>query len=67
MMEIKLNGENRQVTDGITLQILVNELKVPNRAMAIAVNRQVVTKAKWTGYVLRAGDVVELVRAIGGG
>ncbi|MBS7327136.1 MAG: sulfur carrier protein ThiS [Oxalobacter sp.] len=67
MMEIRLNGENRQVADGITLQALVDELKVPNRAMAIAVNRRVVTKTKWAEHVLQAGDVVELVRAIGGG
>jgi len=67
MMEIKLNGEGRQVADGTTLQALVSELGLPNRAMAIAVNRRVITKAKWGECVLQAGDVVELVRAIGGG
>lgn len=66
-MEIRLNGENREVADGITVQQLVVELNAPNRAMAIAVNRKVITKAKWGECVLQPGDVVELVRAIGGG
>ena len=66
-MEIRLNGENREVADGITVGQLLVELNAPNRAMAIAVNRRVVTKTKWAEHVLQAGDVVELVRAIGGG
>ena len=66
-MEIRLNGENRQVTDGISVQALIDELNVPSRAMAIAVNRHVVTKAQWAEHALQQGDVVELVRAIGGG
>lgn len=66
-MEIRLNGENRQVTDGISVQALIDELNVPSRAMAIAVNRRVVTKAQWKQHALQPGDVVELVRAIGGG
>ncbi len=66
-MEIRLNGENREIADGTTLAQLVVELNAPNRAMAIAVNRKVITKAKWGESMLQPGDVVELVRAIGGG
>lgn len=66
-MEVRLNGENREIADGTTLAQLVVELNAPNRAMAIAVNRKVITKAKWGECMLQPGDVVELVRAIGGG
>lgn len=66
-MEISLNGEPRLVEDGTTLQGLVGTLQLPDRALAIAVNRKVITRAKWPEVVLQHGDRVELVRAIGGG
>lgn len=66
-MEIKLNGEIRQIKDGMTLQELVDSLQLPNRALAVAVNRTVITRQKWPEVVLYPADRVELVRAIGGG
>lgn len=66
-IEIRLNGESRQVEDGITLDELISSLQLPNRALAVAVNRKVVTRQKWPEYVLQPADQVELVRAIGGG
>ncbi len=66
-MEIKLNGDIRQIQDGMTVQELVDSLQLPNRALAVAVNRTVVTRQKWPEVVLQPADQVELVRAIGGG
>ena len=66
-MEIKLNGEIRQIKDGMTLQELVDSLQLPNRALAVAVNRTVITRQKWPEVGLYPADQVELVRAIGGG
>ena len=66
-MEISLNGEPRQIEEGTTLQGLVGTLQLPDRALAIAVNRKVITRAKWPEVVFLPGDRVELVRAIGGG
>ena len=66
-MEIKLNGEIRQIKDGMTLQELIDSLQLPNRALAVAVNRTVITRQKWPEVVLYPADQVELVRAIGGG
>ena len=66
-MEIKLNGEIRQIKDGMTVQELVDSLQLPNRALAVAVNRTVITRQKWPEVVLYPADQVELVRAIGGG
>ncbi len=66
-MEIKLNGDIRQIQDGMTVQELVDSLQLPNRALAVAVNRTVVIRQKWPEVVLQPADQVELVRAIGGG
>lgn len=59
-MEIKLNGEIRQIKDGMTLQELVDSLQLPNRALAVAVNRTVITRQKWPEVVLHPADQVEL-------
>ena len=66
-IEIKLNGEAHQVNDGCTLQDLISSLQLPNRALAVAVNRKVITRQTWSDCVLQPADKVELVRAIGGG
>ncbi len=67
MMEIRLNGESHQLGEAHDLQSLVTSLELGQQAIAIAVNRQVITRAQWQEHVLQAGDQVDVVRAIGGG
>jgi sulfur carrier protein len=67
MMVIELNGEPREVGDGECVQDLIEALSLTNQALAIAVNREVVPRAKWREYRFSVGDKVDIVRAIGGG
>ena len=67
MTAIEVNGEARQVAPGCTLGALVAELALAGQALALAVNRSVVPRAQWGEHLLRAGDKVDIVRAIGGG
>ncbi len=67
MISIELNGEPREVGDGDCVQDLIDALSLTNQALAIAVNREVVTRAKWREHRFAAGDKVDIVRAIGGG
>jgi sulfur carrier protein len=66
-MEIILNGAAHQMNEGSNLSQLVEQLRLANQAIAIAVNRQVIQKVKWDSYCLQAQDQVDVVRAIGGG
>lgn len=66
-MEIRLNGESHQLGEARDLQSLVQSLELGQQAIAIAVNRQVITRSQWQQHVLQAGDQVDVVRAIGGG
>ena len=66
-MNISLNGESRTVADGIMLAELIASLNMTAGAMAVAVNRKVVTRSLWGSHELKEGDRVEIVRAIGGG
>jgi sulfur carrier protein len=66
-MEIELNGAPHRIADNQNLQDLVASLELSNKALAIAVNREVVPRQSWSQCVLKARDRVDIVRAIGGG
>jgi sulfur carrier protein len=67
MIDIEVNGQAQQVATWTTLHDLVEQLKVPGQAVALAVNRSVVPRQLWARRVLLAQDKIEIVRAIGGG
>ena len=67
MIAIELNGEARELRDGECVQDLVDALALTNQALAVAVNREVVPRARWRERVFATGDKVDIVRAIGGG
>lgn len=65
-MQISINGEPREVPDGVTLEGLLRELKIAER-VAVEVNLEVVRRARHAEHRLRAGDRVEIVTFVGGG
>lgn len=66
-MEIKVNGEIRQIKDESTLLDLINELGIEAKVMAAAVNMQIVKKEDWANAKLQDSDAVELLDFVGGG
>ena len=66
-ISIELNGEVRKVSDSDSVQDLIDALSLTNQALAIAVNREVVPRARWREHRFAGGDKVDVVRAIGGG
>lgn len=46
-MDIKVNGEMRQIVEGETLYGLIHTLGLQERVMAAAVNMEVVKQDKW--------------------
>jgi sulfur carrier protein len=67
MIEIELNGAPHRLAAERNLQDLVVALELANKPLAIAVNRQVVPRDRWSAHVLQPSDRVDIVRAIGGG
>ncbi len=65
--DIELNGEPYKLEQSATLQDLVAALDLSGKALAVAVNRQVVPRQQWAERSLQAADKVDIVRAIGGG
>jgi sulfur carrier protein len=66
-MQIELNGKPHVVAEGADLAQLIAALDLTGKAVAVAVNRQVVPSQSWAGRILVETDRVDVVRAIGGG
>jgi sulfur carrier protein len=66
-MDIMLNGEQRQVGLGSSVQDLLLALELINRRVAVEVNGEVVPRSAHGELRLQPGDEVEIVHAIGGG
>ena len=67
-MFVNLNGKTHEIKVGLTLINLIEELGLAERkAIAIALNGEVLKREDYAGIVLSEGDSLEIVRAIGGG
>ena len=66
-VRIRLNGEPREIEDGLTVARLVESLGLGGGRVAVAVNAEVVPRGEHAAHVLRDGDNVEIIHAVAGG
>jgi sulfur carrier protein len=66
-VQVKLNGDARQLPDGASVAEAVAALTSLARGVAAAVNGDVVPRGAWSATPLRDGDQVEVVTAVQGG
>ena len=66
-MEISVNGERRQVGEGMTVLLLLRTLSLPETRVAVERNRSLVRKAEFADTLLYDGDHIEIVTFVGGG
>jgi sulfur carrier protein len=64
---VRLNGELREVPEGLTLAALVESLKLPGDRVAVERNLEIVRRARWNVTPIQAGDQLEVVNFVGGG
>lgn len=67
MIEVRVNGKDRELADGSTVAAMLAELGVAAEGVAVAVNGEVVPRARHTDSVLPDGAVVEVLTAVQGG
>jgi len=67
LISISLNGEIRQVPENLTLQALLEWLKLPADRVAVECNRQIVPRVRWAATPVAEGDRLEVVHFVGGG
>ncbi|HYG69534.1 MAG TPA: sulfur carrier protein ThiS [Anaeromyxobacteraceae bacterium] len=66
-MQVRINGELRELPDGSTVASLLAHLGVKAQRVAVEVNETVVTKDRYDGHRISQGDSVEIVAFVGGG
>lgn len=66
-MNIRLNGEDYLLDQGVTVAALIDRLALKGRRLAVEVNEEVVPRSRHAEHRLEEGDRVEVVHAIGGG
>ena len=66
-MNITLNGKPHSLNGEGNVVALLASLKVKPEQVAVAINGDVVPRRDWPKTTVNAGDVIEVVRAVGGG
>lgn len=66
-MRVQVNGEEREVDDGVSLSQLLDTLGIERSRVAVEVNAQIVRRARHAEVQLKPGDQVEIVTFVGGG
>lgn len=66
-MDLNINGEARQIPDGLTVTTLVAHLGMKTDRVAVELNQQIVPRSNWDSTMLKAGDRLEIVHFVGGG
>ena len=66
-MKIQVNGEMVEVSEGVTVEALLEQLGLAGRRVAVAVNGEVIPSGSFEERELHEGDEVEIVHAVGGG
>jgi len=64
---VTVNGETREVREGMTLLELLHQLELRPEQVAVERNLHVVPRKSIAGVVLEAGDLLEIVTLVGGG
>lgn len=66
-MQLTINGEAKELDDGMTLGGLLEDLEINRQQVAVEVNAVLVPRESHDGHELNAGDQVEIVTLVGGG
>ena len=66
-IKIRINGKIKTIIDKLTLNELINDLKIPITKVAIELNKEIINKKEIKKIKLGNNDVIEIVHFIGGG
>ena len=66
-MLLKVNGDSVEIDDGSNMDKLLDMLEIPKTKVAVELNGVVIPNSELLGKALKDQDILEIVRAIGGG
>ena len=66
-MRLKINGEERDIADGVNLSGLLEQLQIRPGRVVVERNKEIVPRESFGATMLADGDVLEIVHFVGGG
>jgi len=66
-MVVSVNGRAVELPEGLSVDGLLEHLKVKREYTAVALNREITPRTQYADTQLKDGDKVEIVRPMGGG
>ena len=66
-MELTLNGEKRELPEGMSVSRLLETLRIAPERVVVEVNLTILKRAEHPQTMLKAEDHVEIVQLVGGG
>ncbi len=66
-MKVFLNGESREIPDGLDLESLLAHFSLPSQRIAVELNKAVIRKADWKDTQIGDSDTIEVIHFVGGG
>jgi sulfur carrier protein len=66
-IQIIVNGETREVPEGLEVSALLSHLGLPDSRVAIERNLEILPRTEWVKTAVQAGDRYEIVHLVGGG
>ncbi len=66
-MKIRVNGEDREIPDGLSVAALLSHLGMANDRVAIERNLDILPRNSWANTAVQPNDSFEIVHFVGGG
>jgi sulfur carrier protein len=66
-MRIRINGEEKEVTEGQSLAALLEALQIRPGRVVVELNRTIISREAHGSTTLKDGDMLEIVHFVGGG
>jgi sulfur carrier protein len=64
---VVINGERRDVPEGLTVATLIEHLAMPLDRVALERNLEILPRAQWKTTQVQSNDSFEIVHFVGGG
>ncbi len=66
-MQVFLNGQSKEIPDGLNLEELLDHFDLPTQRVAVELNKAVVRRADWAAVAVADLDMIEVIHFVGGG
>lgn len=66
-MEIIINDQKREVTENASLALVLEELNIPSKGTAVALNGKIAKRESWGETILKPSDNIVIISAAYGG